>query len=94
MNKYESILVFRPDMEDSARLELLEKFKEIIAADGNVESVDDWGKKRLAYEIQKLQDGYFYLINFEAGANLPKELERNYKISDQVLRYNVIRKDA
>lgn len=94
MNKYESILVFRPDMEDSARLELLEKFKEIIAADGNVESVDDWGKKRLAYEIQKLQDGYFYLINFEAGADLPKELERNYKISDQVLRYNVIRKDA
>lgn len=94
MNKYESILVFRPDMEDSARIELLEKFKDIIAANGNVESVDDWGKKRLAYEIQKLQDGYFYLINFEANADLPKELERNYKISDQVIRYNVIRKDA
>lgn len=94
MNKYESILVFRPDMEDGARVELLEKFKDIIAAHGNVESVDDWGKKRLAYEIQKLQDGYFYLINFEASADLPKELERNYKISDQVLRYNIIRKEA
>lgn len=94
MNKYESILVFRPDMEDDAREQLLERFKSIIAAHGNVESVDDWGKKRLAYEIEKLQEGYYYLINFEASHDLPIELERNYKISDQVIRYNIIRKDA
>lgn len=94
MKKYESILVFRPDMEEAQRLELLEKFKDIIAKQGNVESVDDWGKKRLAYEIEKLHDGYFYLINFEAQEALPKELERNYKISDQVIRYNIIRKDS
>ncbi|NMB03617.1 MAG: 30S ribosomal protein S6 [Tissierellia bacterium] len=94
MNKYESILVFRPDMEDDAREQLLERFKSIIAAQGNVESVDDWGKKRLAYEIEKLQEGYYYLINFEASHDLPIELERNYKISDQVIRYNIIRKDA
>lgn len=94
MNKYESIVVFRTDMEDGAREELLEKFKNIIEADGTIESVEDWGQKRLAYEIKKVRDGYYYLINFEAGRELPLELERNYRISDQVLRYNIIRKDA
>ncbi|HHT20114.1 MAG TPA: 30S ribosomal protein S6 [Tissierellia bacterium] len=94
MNKYESILVFRPDMEDDAREALLERFKGIIAAHGTVESVDDWGKKRLAYEIEKLQEGYYYLLTFDADHTLPTELERNYKISDQVIRYNIIRKDA
>lgn len=92
MKKYESIVVFRPDMEDAARLELLEKFKDIIGRYGAVESVDDWGMKRLAYDIQKVSDGYYYLLHFEASEDLPTELERNYKISDQVLRYNVIRK--
>lgn len=94
MKKYESIVVFRPDMEDEARVELLEKFKGIITSNGTIESVDEWGKRRLAYEIEKIREGYFYLINFEANEDLPKELERNYRISDQVLRYNVIRKDS
>ncbi len=94
MNKYESIVVFRPDLEDEAREELLKKFTGIIETDGKVESVDDWGLKRLAYDIEKLSDGYFYLINFDSSPDLPKELERNYKINDKVLRYNVIRKDA
>ncbi|WP_459129414.1 30S ribosomal protein S6 [Guggenheimella bovis] len=94
MKKYESIVVFRPDMEDEARVELLEKFKSIIEADGVIESIDEWGKRRLAYEIEKLTEGYYVLINFEANETLPKELERNYRISDKVLRYNVIRKDS
>ncbi|NLY72443.1 MAG: 30S ribosomal protein S6 [Tissierellia bacterium] len=94
MNKYESILVLRPDMEEEARKSLLERFTGIIGQDGNVESVDDWGIKRLAYEIEKLTEGYYYLINFEASADLPSELERNYKINDNVIRYNIIRKDA
>ncbi|PID82604.1 MAG: 30S ribosomal protein S6 [Clostridiales bacterium] len=94
MNKYESIVVFRPDLEDEAREELLKKFTGIIEKNGKVESVDDWGLKRLAYDIEKLSDGYFYLINFDSSPDLPKELERNYKINDKVLRYNVIRKDA
>lgn len=94
MNKYESIVVFRPDMEDEARTSLLERFTDIIGRYGNVESVDDWGMKRLAYEIEKLTEGYYYLINFEASNDLPVELERNYKINDQVIRYNIIRKEA
>ncbi|HHX03375.1 MAG TPA: 30S ribosomal protein S6 [Tissierellia bacterium] len=92
MKKYESIVVFRPDMEDASREELLERFKGVIERYGSITSVDDWGIKRLAYDIEKVSDGYYYLLNFEASEDLPKELERNYKISDQVLRYNVIRK--
>lgn len=94
MKKYESILVFKPDMEDAVREEALEKFKAIIERYGTVEKVDDWGKRRLAYQIQKIQEGHFYLLNFAASEDLPAELERNYKISDQVLRYNIIRLDA
>ncbi len=94
MYKYESIIVLRPELEEEPRLALLERFKEVIGRNGTVESVDDWGIKRLAYEIDKVRDGYYYLINFEADHDLPKELERNYKINDQVLRYNIIRKDA
>ncbi len=93
MNKYESIVVFRPDMEDATREELLERFKGVIERYGTITSVEDWGIKKLAYDIQKISDGYYYLLNFEASHDLPVELERNYKISDQVLRYNVIRKD-
>ncbi len=94
MNKYESIVVFRPDMEEEARTSLLERFTDLIGRYGKVESVDDWGMKRLAYEIEKLTEGYYYLINFEASNDLPQELERNYKINDRVIRYNVIRKEA
>lgn len=94
MNKYESFVVFRPDLEEESRVQLLERFKDIIGRYGSVESVNDWGMKRLAYPIEKLTEGYYYLINFEANPDLPMELERNYKINDQVIRYNIIRKDA
>lgn len=94
MNKYESFVVFRPDLEEESRVKLLERFKEIIGRYGTVESVDDWGMKRLAYQIEKLTEGYYYLIHFEASNDLPMELERNYKINDQVIRYNIIRKDS
>ncbi|NLY36914.1 MAG: 30S ribosomal protein S6 [Tissierellia bacterium] len=94
MNKYESFVVFRPDLAEESRVQLLERFKEIIGRYGTVESVDDWGMKRLAYQIEKLTEGYYYLIHFEASNDLPMELERNYKINDQVIRYNIIRKDS
>lgn len=92
MNKYESIVVFKTQLEEESRLELLEKFKSIIENEGKIENVEDWGVKRLAYEIQKLKEGYFYFITFEASTNLPKELERNYRISEDVIRYNIIRR--
>ncbi len=90
MNKYETLVVLRPDLEEEKRNELIEKFKGIIASDGEVEEVNEWGMKKLAYEINKLKEGYYVLINFKANTDLPKELERNYRISDAVIRYIVI----
>ncbi len=94
MVKYESIIVFKPNMEDEERNSLVEKFKGIINANGNVEEVDDWGQRKLAYEIQKLSEGHYYLITFEADPTVPKELERNYRITESVIRYNVIKRPA
>lgn len=93
MRNYETIVVFRPNIEDERRNKALTKFKSIIESDGEIVSVDEWGMKKLAYEIEKLTEGYYVLINFKSSTELPKELERNYKISDDVIRYIVVNKD-
>lgn len=90
MRKYETIFILRPSLEEEKRNEIIEKFKGIIAADGEIEKVEEWGNKRLAYEIEKLRDGYYVHVNFKANPTLPKELERNFKISDDVIRFIVI----
>ncbi len=93
MRKYETLIVLRNTLEDDSRNALLEKFKGIIEKEGKVEKVDEWGVKKLAYEIQKLKEGYYVLIEFESEPTLPKELERNLKISDDVLRYMTTSRD-
>lgn len=90
MRKYESIFILRPSLEEEKRIEVIEKFKAIIAADGEIEKVEEWGNRKLAYEIEKIRDGYYVLVTFKANPTLPLELERNYKISDDVIRYIVI----
>lgn len=90
MRKYESIFILRPSLEEEKRNEVIEKFKAIIAADGEIEKVEEWGNRKLAYEIEKIRDGYYVLVTFKANPTLPLELERNYKISDDVIRYIVI----
>jgi len=92
MNKYESMYILKPDMEEEARKALIERFKTLVEENGGkVEKVDEWGQRKLAYEIDYIKEGYYVLMTFEAGPELPAELERNYNISDSVLRYNVIR---
>lgn len=92
MNKYESLYVLKPDIEEEARKALIEKFKTLVEQNGGkVEKVDEWGVRKLAYEIDYIKEGYYVLMTFESGPELPAELERNYNISDSVLRYNVIR---
>jgi small subunit ribosomal protein S6 len=92
MNKYESMYILKPDMEEEARKALIERFKALVESNGGkVENVDEWGSRKLAYEIDYIKEGYYVLMTFEAGPELPAELERNYNISDSVLRYNVIR---
>lgn len=95
MNKYELVLVVNAKIEDDARLATVEKAKGYIERfGGTIIKVDDWGKKRLAYEIEKMKDGYYYLINFESESTTPGELEQRVRIMDNVLRYLCIRVEA
>ncbi|HIZ77814.1 MAG TPA: 30S ribosomal protein S6 [Firmicutes bacterium] len=92
MRNYEAMYVLRPDMDEEQINAAVEKFSGIIAANGGeVTKVDHWGKRRLAFEVQKLREGYYVLCYFTADADLPKELERNFKISDEVIRFLVVR---
>ena len=90
MRNYETIFILKPSIDEEKRVEAIEKFKSIIAADGEIEKVEEWGNRKLAYEIEKLREGYYVLVNFKANPTLPKELERNFKISDDVLRYIIV----
>ena len=92
MNKYEVVYIIDPAVEDEARKALIAKFNDLITGNGgNVDKVEEWGKRRLAYAIDYKTEGYYVLVNFQAEADLPKELERNLQISDSVIRYQVIR---
>lgn len=91
MNKYELLFVLEPSTEEEKRNQLLDKFKGIIKADGEVENVDEWGLRKLAYEINKVKEGYYVLMNFTGNSDTPKELDRNLKIADEVIRHMIIR---
>lgn len=95
MNKYELALVVNAKIEDDARTATVEKAKEYITRfGGTVTEVEDWGKKRLAYEVQKMREGFYYFIQFEADETCPAELERHVRIMDNVLRYLIVKKEA
>lgn len=94
MRKYEMMYIVKPNLEEDSRAEVLNKVKSIIEANGTVDSVNEWGNKRLAYEIEKLNEGYYVLINFTAAVDVPKEIERNLRISDKVLRYLTVKLEA
>ena len=95
MNKYELAVVVSAKIEDDARAEVIEKVKDLITrVGGNVTDVDDWGKRRFAYEIQKMKEGFYYFIHFEAESTVPAELEQRIRIMDHVLRYLCVRQDA
>lgn len=91
MNKYELMYILNPNTEEEQREALLTKFKGIIEADGSVETVEEWGLRKLAYEIQKEKEGFYLLVNYQAGPDLNKELDRNLKIADEVIRHMITR---
>lgn len=94
MNKYELALVVNAKIEDDARAAVVEKAQGYITRFGGVVSeVEDWGKKKLAYDIQKMSEGYYYFIQFEAEAGAPAQIEENVRIMDNVLRFLCVRKD-
>ena len=89
MNKYELALVVSAKIEDDARTAK----DYIVRAGGTVTEVEDWGKKKLAYDIQKMSEGYYYFIQFEAEATVPAAVEQDVRIMDNVLRFLCVRKD-
>lgn len=93
MNKYETVFIINPNVEEAGVKELIEKFSNIINNDGKVEEVQEMGKRKLAYEIKKNSEGIYVLINFEANPDLIKELERNYRITDAIIKFIVVRKE-
>ncbi len=95
MNKYELALVVSAKLEDEARDAVVEKAKGYITRyNGVITEVDEWGKKKLAYEIQKMREGYYYFIQFDASAECPAEIERRVRIMEPVMRYLCVKQDA
>lgn len=95
MNKYELALVLRPGLEEEAKVAESQKVQDLITRfGGTIEKIDDWGKRRLAYEIKKVNEGFFSFISFEAEGSAPAEIESRIRIMENVLRYLIIRKDV
>ena len=92
MNKYESIIIVNPNVDEVGLKALEEKFTGLINENGKVESVENMGKKTLAYEIKKCKEGNYILFNFEAKPDSIKELERVYRITDEVIKFIVVKK--
>lgn len=93
INNYETIFIINSNLEEEKIAELVDKFKLLIESEGQIESLDEWGKRRLAYPINDLNEGYYVLINFSSEPWFPQELERVYKITDGILRAIIIKKD-
>ena len=94
MNKYELALVVNAKIDDDARAAVVDKAKDYITrAGGTLGEVEDWGKQKLAYEIQKMNEGYYYFIPFDAEPTVPATVEADVRIMDNVLRFLVVRKD-
>lgn len=95
MNKYELAVVVSAKIEDEERAAVVDKCKALIERfGGTITNIDDWGKKRLAYEIQKMKEGFYYFIQFEAESSAPAEIESRIRIMDNVLRYLVVKNET
>ena len=94
MNSYELAIVLNAKIDDDARNAALSRAKDYITRfGGKISDVEEWGKQRLAYEIQKMSEGYYYFIQFEAESDAPAKIESQVRIMDNVLRFLIVRKD-
>lgn len=95
MNKYELAVVLNVKLEDEERAAAIEKITNYITRfGGSVTNIDEWGKKRLAYEIQKMKEGFYYFIQFDGDSTTPNELESRIRIMEPVIRYLCVRQEA
>jgi len=93
MNKYESIFIVSALLEDEKIQEIITKVKNLVEESGQLEKLDEWGKRRLAYEIEDQKEGYYTLMHFTAESEFPAELERIYKITEGVIKYIILRRN-
>lgn len=93
MNKYESVIIINPNLEEEAIKALIEKISNLINTDGKVSSVEEVGKKKLAYEIKKNKEGFYVVFKFEANPESITELERVYRITDEVIKFIVVKEE-
>ena len=94
MNKYELAVVISAKIEDDERAATFEKVQRIITKHGGtITNVDEWGKKRLAYEVRKMREAFYYFIQFDAEATVPAEIESRIRLNENVVRYLCVRQD-
>ena len=94
MNKYESVVIINPSLEEQGIKEVITKFTDLINNnDGKVENVEEMGRRKLAYEIKKHAEGYYVVYTFEANPEFIRELERIYRITDSIMKFITIRKE-
>lgn len=91
MNLYETIYIIKPDVEEEAHTAIVERFKSLIETDGEIETIDDWGKRKLAYPIEDLTEGYYIYMKYKAGREIPKELDRVFGINEDILRHLIVK---
>ncbi|SHF32727.1 SSU ribosomal protein S6P [Caldanaerobius fijiensis DSM 17918] len=92
MRSYEFVYVLKPEVEEEKRNGLLERFKSIIGQKGEVTNVDEWGMRRLAYPIKKFNEGYYVFLEFNGERDIPSELETTCRVTDEILRYLIVKK--
>ncbi len=94
MNSYELLYIVKADMEEEARTALISRFSDlIVAAGGEITESDEWGKKKFAYPINYVNEGYYVLVNFKSQPTLIAELERNFRITEDTVRFMIVKKD-
>ena len=93
MNKYESIVIINPNVDEEGMKALVSRFTDLINTDGKVEKVDELGKKKLAYDVKKCSEGFYAVFYFEANPDLISELERNYRITDEVIKFMTVKQE-
>ncbi len=93
INNYETVFIVNPDLDEEKTEAVVAKIKALIESAGTIESVDVWGKRKLAYEINDKTEGYYVLVNFSSKSDFPAELDRIYKISEDIMRSIIIKKN-
>ncbi|MCL6612572.1 MAG: 30S ribosomal protein S6 [Peptococcaceae bacterium] len=95
MRKYETVFILRPELDEEKTNEAVEKFKSLVEGNGGeITSLDKWGKRRLAYEIGHVREGFYVVCKFRAEPAVASELDRVFKISDDVMRHIIVREDG